>query len=109
MTEQTDAVQHAGSAGSPAAAVEAPERDVFDRLADIEVLATVELGSAELLVRDLAGLAPGSVVELDRLVGEPADLKVNGRLFARGEVVVVEDQLGFRITHLVGTPDPATG
>ena len=59
---------------------------------------------AELLVREIAALVPGSVVKLNRLVGESADLTVNGRLFAHGDIVVVEDNLGLRVTKLV---DPA--
>lgn len=76
------------------------------RLGGIQVKAAVELGAAELLVRDLAALGPGSVVRLDRLMGEPADLTVNGRLFARGEVVIVEDRLGLRITRLTNAGEP---
>ncbi len=73
------------------------------RLGGIEVRAAVELGTAELLLRELAALGPGSVVRLDRTVGEPAELTVNGRLFARGELVVVGDQLALRITQLIDT------
>ena len=71
------------------------------RLGEIQVKAAVELGTAELLVREIAALVPGSVVKLNRLVGESADLTVNGRLFARGDIVVVEDNLGLRVTKLV--------
>ena len=74
----------------------------FDRLGGLEVTATVELGSARLLLREVAGFAPGTAVRLDRLVGEPVDLTVNGRLFGRGDVVVVGDHLGLRLTELVG-------
>jgi flagellar motor switch protein FliN/FliY len=74
----------------------------FDRLGGLEVTATVELGSARLLLREVAGLAPGAAVRLDRLVGEPVDLTVNGRLFGRGDVVVVGDHLGLRLTELAG-------
>ena len=74
-----------------------------DRLGRIRVRASVELGSAQLLVRDVAKLRPGSVVPLDRLVGEPADLVVNGMLLARGSVVVVDDHLGLRITEVCST------
>jgi flagellar motor switch protein FliN/FliY len=73
------------------------------RLGGIEVRAAVELGTAELLLRELAALGPGSVVRLDRTVGEPAELTVNGRLFARGELVVVGDHLALRITQLIDT------
>ena len=63
--------------------------------------AAVELGRAELRLRDLSRLVAGSVVRLDRLIGEPADLVVNGRAFARGEIVIVEDHLGLRVTEVL--------
>ena len=74
--------------------------DSLARLGGIEVNAAVELGRAELQLRDLARLAPGSVVRLDRLTAERADLVVNGRVFARGEIVIVDDHLGLRVTEL---------
>jgi len=76
-------------------------------LGGIEVRAAVELGAAELLLRDLAALGHGSVVRLDRLVNEPAELTVNGRLFARGDLVVVGDHLGLRITEVIGARYPS--
>jgi flagellar motor switch protein FliN/FliY len=74
------------------------------RLGGIEVRAAVELGAAELRLRDIAALGPGSVVELDRLVGDPVDLTVNGRVFACGDIVVVGDRLGLRLTRLAASP-----
>jgi flagellar motor switch protein FliN/FliY len=56
-------------------------------------------------VRDLLALAPGSVVELDRVAGSPVDLLVNGTLIARGEVVVVDDEFGVRITEIISAAD----
>ncbi len=100
MTEQTETATQV--AERPETAESPTPEEALERLGDIVVQATVELGRAELLVRDLAGVGPGYVVQLDRMVGEPAELKVNGRLFARGEVVVLEDQMGFRVTQLVG-------
>jgi len=66
---------------------------------DMEV--TVELGRTRMTVRDLLALAPGAVLELDRAAGSPADLLVNGRLIARGEVVVVDEDFGLRVTEIV--------
>jgi flagellar motor switch protein FliN/FliY len=63
---------------------------------------TVELGRTRMTVRELLGLSPGAVVELDRAAGSPADLLVNGRLIARGEVVVVDEDFAVRITEIVG-------
>ena len=65
---------------------------------DMEV--TVEIGRTRMTVRDLLDLAPGAVLELDRAAGSPADLLVNGRLIARGEVVVIDEDFGLRITEI---------
>jgi flagellar motor switch protein FliN/FliY len=62
---------------------------------------TVELGRTRLAVRDLLALAPGDVLELDRAAGSPADLLVNGRLIARGEVVVVDENFALRVTEIL--------
>ncbi len=62
---------------------------------------TVELGRTRLSVRDLLALSPGDVLELDRAAGSPADLLVNGRLIARGEVVVVDEDFALRVTEIV--------
>ena len=67
---------------------------------------TAEIGRTRMTVQELLELAAGSVVELDRPVGSPADLLVNGRLFARGEVVVVDEDFALRITEIV-EPDDA--
>lgn len=76
----------------------------LDLLADVDLAVTVELGRVRLSVRDLLRLTDGSVVELDRVVGAPVDVLVNGRLVARGDVVVVDDELGVRITELLRRP-----
>lgn len=88
-------------AASPA--VEAPGAAAWgiDMLRDVEMEVTCELGRTRMTVRQLLALAPGDVVELDRLAGSPADLLVNGTLLARGEVVVVDEAFGLRITEIV--------
>ena len=63
--------------------------------------ASVELGRARMSIQDLLGLSPGSVIELDKVAGEPLDILVNDRLVARGEAVVVNDKFGVRITDIV--------
>lgn len=70
----------------------------LELLRDIELTVTVEVGRARMRVKDLLALHEGSVIELDRPVGSPVDLLANGRTIARGEIVLVEDQLGIRIT-----------
>ncbi len=71
-------------------------------LMDIRMGLTVELGRSEMPLKDILKLAKGSVIELDRLSGEPVDLFVNNKLIARGEVVVIDDNFGLRITQLAG-------
>ena len=73
----------------------------IDMLRDVEMEVTCELGRTRMTVRQLLALAPGDVVQLDRLAGSPADLLVNGTLLARGEVVVVDESFGLRITEIV--------
>jgi flagellar motor switch protein FliN/FliY len=76
-------------------------RSGLDLLHDVEMEVTAELGRTRMSVRELLALAPGAVVELDRAAGAPTDLLVNGRLIARGEVVVVDENFGIRITEIV--------
>jgi flagellar motor switch protein FliN/FliY len=68
---------------------------------DIPVRITVELGRTKISIRNLLQLAHGSVVELDGLAGEPMDVLVNGTLIAQGEVVVVNDKFGIRLTDII--------
>ena len=82
-------------------------RPAFDLLHDVEMEVTAELGRTRMSVRELLSLAPGAVIELDRAAGAPADLLVNGRLIARGEVVVIDENFGIRITEIVGPTDRA--
>ena len=79
---------------------EAPPGD-FDLILDIPVNLTVELGRTKISIRNLLQLAHGSVVELDGLAGEPMDVLVNGTLIAQGEVVVVNDKFGIRLTDII--------
>jgi flagellar motor switch protein FliN len=74
----------------------------LDLLADVELTVTVELGRIRLPLRELLRLQEGSVVELDRLAGTPVDVLANGTPVARGDVVVVGDELGVRISELLG-------
>lgn len=82
-------------------------RDRMQVLYDVEMTLTAEIGRARMPVRDVLELAPGRVLELDRAAGSPADVRVNGRLVARGEVVVVDEDYGVRITEILGGPDVA--
>ena len=87
-------------------------------LKDIDVAVTVELGSSSMRLRDICALGEGQVIMLDRLVDEPLDLLVNGKVVARGEVVAEANRFGLRIIELAGgeeddalpaSPAPASG
>jgi flagellar motor switch protein FliN len=73
----------------------------LELLLDIPLEISVELGRKKMLVRDVVELAVGSIIELDKTAGEPVDVLVNGKLVARGEVVVIEDNFGVRITEIL--------
>lgn len=73
----------------------------IDLLADLQLEVTVELGRTSMTVAEVLGLGPGSVIELERIAGEPVDILVNDRLIARGEVVVVDENFGVRIVEVV--------
>jgi flagellar motor switch protein FliN/FliY len=95
---------HAAKAPAPDAgggAVVAPISRGLEMLHGVIMDVTVELGRTRMSVRELLALSPGTVLELDRAAGSPADLLVNGRLIARGEVVVVDEDFGLRVTEIV--------
>ena len=120
--EQTPAPQPAAPATAPltgaealvggatsAAPAEAPRRapsaalDAMHVLAEVEMKVTAELGRTRMSVSELLSLTPGSLIELDRTAGSPIDLLVNGTLIARGEVVVVDEEYGIRLTEITGS------
>ena len=78
-----------------------PVRQDIDMILDIPVQLTVELGRTRIPIKHILQLAQGSVIELDALAGEPMDVLVNGCLIAQGEVVVVNDKFGIRLTDIV--------
>ena len=79
----------------------APQRTDLDMILDIPVQLVVQLGRTKIAIKSLLQLAQGSVVELDGLAGEPMDVLVNGCLIAQGEVVVVNDKFGIRLTDVI--------
>ena len=74
----------------------------LERLYDVPVELAVEIGRTEMTIRETLALGPGSIVTLNRLAGEPVDLLVNGKPIARGEVVVIDEEFGLRVTEVVG-------
>ena len=86
---------------APHAAGAAGQEMNLNLILDVAVTLALEVGRVKMSVRDLLQLAPGAVVELDRLAGEPLDVLVNGVRIARGEVVVVNEKFGIRLTDVV--------
>lgn len=87
--------------GAEPAAAEDDASSGLDMLGDVDLHVMVELGRTEMLVEDVLKLATGSVVELDKLAGDPVDVYVNQRLVARGEVLVLNDNFCIRISEIV--------
>ena len=99
LGDATVAVAYCSAVAAP---VKAQSGEAIRRLNDVEMTVTAELGRARLTVRDILGMVPGKVVELDKIAGSPIDLLVNGKLVARGEVVVIDEEFGVRVTEIVG-------
>ena len=74
-------------------------------LMDIPLQVTVELGRTKRSVKEILELSSGSIIELDKLAGEPVDILVNNRLIAKGEVVVIDENFGVRVTDIVSQSD----
>jgi flagellar motor switch protein FliN len=85
----------------PSVAVQPAGGADFGLLHDVELEVTAELGRTRMSVRELLALAPGAVIELDRAAGGPVDLLVNDRVIARGEVVVIDESFGIRVTEIL--------
>jgi flagellar motor switch protein FliN/FliY len=77
-----------------------------DVLGDVEMGVTAELGRTRMSVRELLSITPGAVIDLDRAAGEPVDVLVNGKLIARGEVVIVDEEFGIRISEILKQGSP---
>jgi flagellar motor switch protein FliN/FliY len=83
------------------ASISVAEKKKLDTILDIPVTISIEVGRSEISIRNLLQLNQGSVVELDRVAGEPLDVLVNGTLIAHGEVVVINDKFGIRLTDVI--------
>jgi flagellar motor switch protein FliN/FliY len=77
----------------------------IDLLMDVDLPVSIELGRTKMSISEILAMGPGSIIELDKLVGEPVDLLVNQKCVARGEVVVVEESFGLRITQLMSAEE----
>jgi flagellar motor switch protein FliN len=100
VTSAADTVAPAAFANFAAAPVNSAGNDI-NMILDIPVQLTVELGRTRIPIKHILQLAQGSVVELEAMAGEPMDVLVNGYLIAQGEVVVVNDKFGIRLTDIV--------
>jgi flagellar motor switch protein FliN len=89
----------------PDAAPAADDADLA-RLHNVPVELAVEIGRTRMTIGDTLGLGPGSIITLNRMAGEPVDLLVNGRPIARGEVVVIDEEFGLRVTEVIGSAAP---
>jgi flagellar motor switch protein FliN len=100
MSDPVDYVPFETTTTEPSAAPgdQAPE---LERLYDVPVELAVEIGRTHMTIRETLALGPGSIVTLNRLAGEPVDLLVNGKPIARGEVVVIDEEFGLRVTEVV--------
>ncbi|RZL96428.1 MAG: flagellar motor switch protein FliN [Variovorax sp.] len=110
LAEQTAASQPAPAAAPAGAQVFQPLRETparaaapveIERILDVPVQLTAEIGRTRITIKNLLQLSQGSVVELDGLAGQPLDVLINGYLIAQGEVVVVNEKYGIRLTDIV--------
>ena len=99
--EDEAAALGAAAEGSGGGEQAARPRRGLEFLGGIELEAVVELGRARLTIGEVLELGPGSVVQLDKMLGDPAEMMIKDRLIARGEVVVVDDKFGLRVTEIV--------
>ncbi len=89
----------------PVHQLEEKEANNLNMLLDIPLQVTVELGRTNRSVKEILGLSSGSIIELDKLAGEPVDILVNNRLIAKGEVVVIDENFGVRVTDIISKTD----
>ena len=112
MTQQVDFAPFETTTAGLAEPVAAPVgAEELSRLHDVPVELAVEVGRTKMTIREALALGPGSIVTLNRLAGEPVDLLVNGKPIARGEVVVIDEEFGLRVTEVLAPSgaEPADG
>ena len=101
MNEQNQEDEIRDFSAPPSAASSSTSSENLRVLENIEVQLSVEVGNTEIKIRDLLRLNEGSVIELDRLAGDPLDILVNGTMIAKGEIVMVGERFGVRFTEIV--------
>ena len=101
QAEAVDYVPFEATVTPGAGGVPAEVTDDLERLRDVPVELAVEIGRTRMTIGETLALGPGSIITLNRLAGEPVDLLVNGKPIARGEVVVIDEEFGLRVTDVV--------
>lgn len=108
LSAVADAAQDVAGAASATAAVKGPPK-TLDFILDVSLQITVEVGRSRMTIQDILQLGQGSVIELEKLAGEPLDIYVNGKPVARGEAVIVNEKFGVRLTDIVSPDDRIEG
>lgn len=109
VTQQLESVAEAAGQVAETAATAARPVRTLEFILDVTLQVTVEVGRARLTIQDLLQLGQGSVVELEKLAGEPLDIFVNGKQVARGEAVIVNEKFGVRLTDIISPEDRVEG
>ena len=104
MTDVDTTAAVAASLEELGSAVEQVQAGDLSLVLDVPVEAAVEIGRTTMTIRETLAIAPGSIIALNKLAGEPVDLLVNGKRIARGEVVAIDEEFGLRVTQVI-TPD----
>ena len=106
ISRQLEGVANAaGEVAAAATGASARSTQTLDFILDVTLQVTVEVGRARMTIQDLLQLGQGSVVELEKLAGEPLDIYINGKQVARGEAVIVNEKFGVRLTDIISPED----
>jgi len=112
LEDVAQAAVDVAEAAAAAATPTAPKKQfgrTLEFILDVALQVTVEVGRTRMTIQDLLQLGQGSVIELEKLAGEPLDIYINGKSVARGEAVIVNDKFGVRLTDIVSTEDRIEG
>lgn len=108
--EVAEAATAAATGAAPATTKKAPSSTrTLDFLMDVSLQVSVEVGRARMTINDLLQMGPGSVVELEKIAGEPLDIFINGKAVARGEAVIVNEKFGVRLTDIISPEERVEG
>ena len=107
--EVAEAATAAATSATPPQAKKPTNTRTLDFLMDVALQVSVEVGRARMTINDLLQMGPGSVVELEKLAGEPLDIFINGKAVARGEAVIVNEKFGVRLTDIISPEERVEG